>query len=185
MKKLLLAITFCGVTMLNAQTVVLADTLSGFNPTDATINFYSAIVSQSGTGNTLVFRDMGTPWIVSPCLRMFDVDNLTIIFEEGFVLQESTLYAKVNERRNYANIGKLIASYPNGVEIIRGSMNQNTNDGDYDLNPNSKLFWVNRSNDLTVKAYGAEFIGSFPTLNLGNDPDTRATKADNSSESSH
>ncbi|MFS4445211.1 Ig-like domain-containing protein [Maribacter sp. 2307UL18-2] len=187
MKKLLLAIAFFGMTSIYAQSTIYADIKYGFNASDATINFYDALVGEKGTGNTLVFRDMGSPWIVSPCYRIFDLDDIDIVFEEGFVLQESSLYANKDDRRRYINLTKLKNNYPNGTEIIRGPNNENTNNGDYDLFPNTKLIYVLRADNTNVTAYGAEFIGTFPTKNVGLDPagDTQDFDWDHSYEFGH
>lgn len=70
-----------------AGNVIYADTKYGFNATDATDHFYDAIKGEKGTGNTLIFRDMGSPWYITREVRLFDLDDITIIFEPGCVVE--------------------------------------------------------------------------------------------------
>lgn len=145
-----------------------------YNATDATKCFYNAIQSTSGSGDTLVFRDMGTSWKVSPVYRMGSLTNFDIIFENGFVLEEITTFAAQANRRQYNSLANLLAQYPNGSSGTH-----------WDLNEKAKLFWTFNISDINVTAYGAEFIGTFPTVNIGNDPAITPGGDDNSYEFGH
>ena len=59
----------------------------GWDAVDASDYYYNSINGEKGSGNTLVFRNMGSPWYITRWQRMFDVDDLTIIFEPGVIIE--------------------------------------------------------------------------------------------------
>lgn len=67
--------------------IVYVDTTYGFDANDSTTFYNQAINAEKGSGNTLVFRDMGSPWYITGSNRKFDVNDLTIIFEPGCVFE--------------------------------------------------------------------------------------------------
>lgn len=69
------------------NTIVYADLEYGYNATDATSFYYNAINGESGTGNTLVFRDMGNPWYITSKQILDNITDLTIRFEPGMTLE--------------------------------------------------------------------------------------------------
>lgn len=91
--------------VLTASTIgaktIYADAKYGFNPTDASDNFYDAINGERNSNDTLVFRDMGSPWCITRQYRMFDVNDLTIIFEPGCIIEAKDNYWTDNEKLLY------------------------------------------------------------------------------------
>ena len=78
--------------------IIYADVKYGFDATDASDNYYNAIKGERNSNDTLVFRDMGIPWYITREYRMFDVDNLTIIFEPGCVIEAKDNYWMDNKK---------------------------------------------------------------------------------------
>ncbi len=81
-----------------SQETVYADIKYGFNPTSSQQYFYNAINNEKGKGNTLIFKNMGSPWYIEDPLRLFDVNNLTIIFEPGCVIEAKQGSWKAGEK---------------------------------------------------------------------------------------
>ncbi|WP_289061518.1 right-handed parallel beta-helix repeat-containing protein [uncultured Zobellia sp.] len=89
------------INVSTAQSIIYADEKYGFNPSNSQSNFYNAIDGEKGTGNTLVFRDMGSPWYLVDEKRRFDVNDLTIVFEPGCVVEAKQGDWQSNERLLY------------------------------------------------------------------------------------
>lgn len=155
---------------------IYADTY-GWNASDATIAFYDAIYSNLGSGDTVIFKDMGSPWLIGAGFRIFDANDLTIIFEPGCVIKQKNSSQGGfwnNPGRSYNGISHLRNYYPGGT------LNVN-----YRENQSPKLIWLLRANNFHVIAHGAEFIGSYPYDNPGNNPATTTNAVDNTYEYGH
>ncbi len=97
--KIYIAFLFFGIiSVIVAQTTVYADEKYGFDPENSQTNFYDAIKGEKNTGNTLIFRNMGSPWYLMDPYRLFDVDNLTIVFEPGCIIEAKKGEWHSNER---------------------------------------------------------------------------------------
>lgn len=181
---------------------VIVDQVYGFTVGDSTSEFYTAIHTERGSGNNLIFRDMGSPWVIGAQLRLFDVDDMTLTFEPGCVVRKKLsadggfFDGANNNIREYRSISKIQNVYPGGLED--DCLNCNPSSPNYCGSPNvcrdyyfqtnnqqGAILYLSRGNNFHVVAYGAEFIGVYPYDNPGTDPSTTPNARDPSYEQGH
>lgn len=160
---------------------IYVDEKYGFNTQDSTIPFFEALVNESGKGNTVIFRNMGSPWNIGAQVRLFDFNDITVIFEPGCVVRKKLVseggYWQSPNIRRYKGINALKNSYPNGVSGTDYYTPTNNQAG--------SLIAILRCNNAHFIAYGAEFIGVYPQDNPGKDPATTPNARDFSYEFGH
>lgn len=181
--------------------VIYADEVYGFTVGDSTTHVWNAIEGEKNTGNTLIFRDMGSPWVMGAYVRHFDLTNLTIIFEPGCHFKKKLAadggfwvprdYGVNPQNHRRYRLGSRNV-YPGGTEDPCEKCNtpnpvaaNECSDpcGDYYFikeNATAPMFWLTRCSNCTIIAYGAEFEGVYPTDCPGTDPSTSPNSRDNS-----
>lgn len=86
MMKRILYFAFIVPLFVVGQTTIFADVKYGFTAGDSHTEFYNALAGENGTGNTLVFRDMGSPWMLTGP-NTISLNNIDIVFEKGMTLE--------------------------------------------------------------------------------------------------